>query len=93
MLDVPLGSATFLFSDIESSTKLWHAQTDGMRDVIARHDALLREANKGRAGTMVKKVGDGVGVVSPQPVSVGDSPPRPDARAAFLAGTPEGSPP
>ena len=38
----PAGTITFLFTDIEGSTKLWERCPDAMRPALARHDALLR---------------------------------------------------
>src|SRR5438309_4940115 len=46
------GTVTFLFTDIEGSTKLWEAQPETMRVALARHDALLRRyigTNQGQA--------------------------------------------
>ena len=46
----PSGTVTFLFTDIEGSTRLWEEQPDVMRAAVARHDELFRaviEANKG----------------------------------------------
>jgi class 3 adenylate cyclase len=33
---------TFLFTDIEGSTRLWETQREAMTAALARHDALLR---------------------------------------------------
>ena len=38
---IPTGTVTFLFTDIEGSTKLWEAQPEAMQAALARHDALL----------------------------------------------------
>ncbi len=35
---------TFLFTYIEGSTRLWEEYPEGMKEALARHDALLREA-------------------------------------------------
>src|SRR5215472_153117 len=51
---------TFLFTDIEGSTKLWERSPSEMRVALARHDALLREAIEGNGGNVFKTVGDGV---------------------------------
>ena len=39
----PSGVVTFLFTDIEGSTRRWDTDADGMRTALAAHDALLRE--------------------------------------------------
>ncbi|HEY7787989.1 MAG TPA: adenylate/guanylate cyclase domain-containing protein, partial [Casimicrobiaceae bacterium] len=51
---------TFLFTDIEGSTRLWEEQPDRMRRALARHDALARSAVETRRGTVVKMTGDGL---------------------------------
>ncbi|MEO9135500.1 MAG: tetratricopeptide repeat protein [Casimicrobiaceae bacterium] len=51
---------TFLFTDIEGSTRLWEEQPDRMRLALARHDALARSAVETRRGTVVKTTGDGL---------------------------------
>jgi predicted ATPase/class 3 adenylate cyclase len=50
----------FLFTDIEGSTRLWEHEPDRMRPVLARHDAIAREAVTSNRGTLVKMTGDGV---------------------------------
>jgi len=49
---------TFLFTDIEGSTRLWDSQPDLMRSALARHDAILRSAIDGSGGLVFKTVGD-----------------------------------
>jgi class 3 adenylate cyclase len=49
---------TFLFTDIEGSTKLWEAYPDAMQLGLARHDALLRAAIEQHHGTVFKTMGD-----------------------------------
>ena len=44
MMDLPIGTVTFLFTDIEGSTHLWEQYPDGMKASLARHDLLLRQA-------------------------------------------------
>ena len=50
----------FLFTDIETSTRLWEEHPDEMAKALARHDAILTEAITEARGTMVKTTGDGV---------------------------------
>ncbi len=57
-MSLPSGTITFLFTDIEGSTKLWEEQPDTMRLALARHDALLRAAIETNSGTVFKTIGD-----------------------------------
>jgi predicted ATPase/class 3 adenylate cyclase/Tfp pilus assembly protein PilF len=54
----PSGTVTFLFTDIEGSTKRWEQHPSAMRAALARHDALLREAIEAHGGYVFKTVGD-----------------------------------
>jgi predicted ATPase/class 3 adenylate cyclase len=56
---VPTGTVTFLFSDIEGSTRLWEQHPEAMKAVLARHDAILRQAVAANEGYVVKTTGDG----------------------------------
>ena len=60
MTDLPTGTVTFLFTDLEGSTRLWEEHPDAMRDALARHDEILRDAVEKRAGHVVKTTGDGL---------------------------------
>jgi predicted ATPase/class 3 adenylate cyclase len=63
MGDVELPSAgpiTFLFTDIEGSTRLWERFPDEMKDALKRHDAILRGAIEVSSGQVVKTTGDGM---------------------------------
>jgi class 3 adenylate cyclase len=61
MPDVPTGTITFLFTDMEGSTALWeHHPSDTMLTALARHDALLRSAITAHGGYVFKTVGDAV---------------------------------
>ena len=55
---LPSGTVTFLFTDIEGSTRLWATQHDAMRTALARHDALLRECIEAHGGHVFKTGGD-----------------------------------
>src|SRR5947208_12466977 len=52
------GTVTFLFTDIEGSTRLWEEQTEAMHRDLAHHDALLRTAIERHSGHVFKTVGD-----------------------------------
>ena len=58
MPNLPSGTVTFLFTDIEGSTRLWEQFSEQMRSALARHDALLREAIEDNNGHVFKTVGD-----------------------------------
>ena len=57
---VPSDMVTFLFTDIEGSTSLWEEYPEAMKAVLARHDAILREAIEAHEGRIIKTLGDGV---------------------------------
>jgi predicted ATPase/class 3 adenylate cyclase len=58
---------TFLFTDIEGSTRLWEAQPRAMSVALARHDALLHAAIESCGGTVFKTVGDAFCAAFPVP--------------------------
>lgn len=56
----PSGTVTFLFTDIEGSTRRWEADPDAMRVELAAHDEVLRSAVEGQGGWLFKHTGDGI---------------------------------
>src|SRR5215211_1999140 len=54
----PTGTVTFLFTDIEGSTKLWERDAATMQAALARHDEILRSAIEANGGYVFKTVGD-----------------------------------
>jgi class 3 adenylate cyclase len=54
----PTGTLTFLFTDIEGSTKMWERDRAAMRAALARHDEILRDAVEQHGGHVFKTVGD-----------------------------------
>ena len=58
MAELPSGTVTFLFTDIEGSTTRWEHQPEAMRAALARHDALVRAAIHEHDGHVVKTMGD-----------------------------------
>jgi predicted ATPase/class 3 adenylate cyclase/DNA-binding SARP family transcriptional activator len=61
--ELPTGTVTFLFTDLEGSTRLWEEQAEAMAGALARHDAILRDAVEEHGGVVVKTTGDGVHAV------------------------------
>ena len=51
---------TFLFTDVEGSTRRWEADADAMRAALAEHDAVLRNAIEAHGGFLFSHTGDGV---------------------------------
>jgi predicted ATPase/class 3 adenylate cyclase len=56
---LPTGTVTFLFTDLQGSTRLWEEHPDDMQAALARHDELVRERVESHGGSVVKKTGDG----------------------------------
>jgi class 3 adenylate cyclase len=55
----PTGTVTFLFTDIEGSTRLWEQQPEAMEEALARHDALAAGIIQQHDGHLVKHRGEG----------------------------------
>src|SRR5215469_14372177 len=60
MLEPPVGTITFLITDIEGSTHRWEEEPETMRIALAEHDAVLRTAIEANGGWAFKNTGDGV---------------------------------
>jgi class 3 adenylate cyclase len=58
MADLPTGTVTFLFTDIEGSTRLWEQHPQAMAGALARHDAIMRQAIRAADGLVYKVIGD-----------------------------------
>ena len=54
----PTGTVTFLFTDIEGSTRLWQDCPTSMQQALSRHDDLLRHVIEMNEGHVFKTVGD-----------------------------------
>jgi predicted ATPase/class 3 adenylate cyclase len=65
--DLQAENVTFLFTDVEGSTRLWEAQPRAMSVALARHDALLHAAIESCGGTVFKTVGDAFCAAFPVP--------------------------
>src|ERR687885_1596164 len=55
----PTGTVTFLFTDVEGSTKLWERYPEQMRAVLARHDQLIEGLVEQHHGVVVRPRGEG----------------------------------
>jgi class 3 adenylate cyclase len=58
--ELPTGTVTFLFTDIEGSTRLWEEHPESMKKSIARHDEVVRGAIERNQGVVFSTMGDGM---------------------------------
>ena len=58
MTDLPSGTVTFLFTDIESSTQLIERHPDASRSALARHQTLLQAAIEAHSWRVFQVIGD-----------------------------------
>src|SRR5215211_4929274 len=77
MSQLPSGTVTFLFTDIEGSTERWEHDRQGMAAAVERHIALLDAAIHAHGGVHFKTMGDALQAAFPT---------APQAVAAALAG-------
>ena len=59
---VPTGTVTFLFTDMEGSTRRWEDDPDVMQEALARHDTIVRAAVDAHDGYVFATGGDGFAV-------------------------------
>jgi predicted ATPase/class 3 adenylate cyclase len=59
MSDLPTGTVTFLFTDVEGSTGLWQSHPEKMEVALKRHDDIVKRAIESHNGYVVKTTGDG----------------------------------
>jgi predicted ATPase len=64
---------TFLFTDVQGSTRRWEADADGMRVALTAHDEALRKAIDAHGGWLFKHTGDGVCAAFSSPRSAVDA--------------------
>ena len=69
----PSGVVTFLFTDVEGSTRRWEADAEAMRAALATHDEVLRQAIETHGGFLFKHTGDGICAAFASPRSAVDA--------------------
>ena len=62
-MGLPQGTVTFLFTDLEGSTRRWEAHPEEMKDALARHDGIVRGAVQSHGGMVFSTMGDGMAAV------------------------------
>src|ERR1700757_1310946 len=65
----PSGVVTFLFTDVEGSTRRWEADADAMRAALVVHDKVLRTAIEAYDGFLFSHTGDGFVAAFASPMS------------------------
>ena len=65
MAELPTGTVTFLFTDVEGSTLLWESAPEAMQIAQALHDRLLRDAIGANDGVVIAEMGDGMAAAFP----------------------------
>ena len=58
MAEIPAGIVTFLFTDVEGSTRLWAADAEATSRSLERHDEIIRAAISSRGGYVFGWAGD-----------------------------------
>jgi class 3 adenylate cyclase len=58
--ELPSGTVTFLFTDLEGSTRLWEEHPEAMREALACHDLVVEDAIVRHGGIVFSRMGDGV---------------------------------
>jgi predicted ATPase/class 3 adenylate cyclase/Tfp pilus assembly protein PilF len=56
---LPVGTVTFMLTDVVGSTRLWEQFPERMRQSLARHDALIESLVAEHAGVVVRPRGEG----------------------------------
>jgi predicted ATPase/class 3 adenylate cyclase len=56
---LPTGTVTFLFTDVEGSTRLWEQHPEAMQTALARHNALITDGIQQHRGIVIKSRGEG----------------------------------
>lgn len=64
---LPAGFVTFMFTDMKASTRLHRHLDDQFKALLAEHHALLGNAVRSHAGSVVKWLGDGMFAAFSQP--------------------------
>ena len=59
LLNLPTGTVTFLFTDIEGSTQLWERYPDQLRATLVRHDRIIEDVAGQHGGSVVRPRGEG----------------------------------
>lgn len=67
-VSLPTGTVTFLFSDVEGSTRLWERHPEQMQSALAVHDKIMRSAIGEAGGYVFSTAGDAYSAAFERPV-------------------------
>ena len=79
-MERPSGTVSFLFTDIEGSTRLWDTEPVAMGAALARHDEILRSAIDRHGGQVFATGGDGFAAAFTGPATLWPRPATPSGR-------------
>ena len=65
---LPTGTVTFLFTDVEGSTRRWEGDPRAMGALLAEHDEVLRSVIDSHGGYVFSTAGDGVAAAFADPL-------------------------
>jgi len=51
---LPVGTVTFLLTDVEGSTRVWEEHPDAMREALVQHDAIVESLTEQHHGAVVR---------------------------------------
>ncbi|HSM43872.1 MAG TPA: adenylate/guanylate cyclase domain-containing protein [Acidimicrobiia bacterium] len=64
---LPTGNASFMFTDVEGSTRLWQVHPEGMKASLEQHDQIMRSAIAAHNGHVFSTAGDAFAVAFHHP--------------------------
>lgn len=67
-VSLPTGTVTFLFSDVEGSTRLWERHAEQMQSALAVHDKIMQSAIGDAGGYVFSTAGDAYSAAFERPV-------------------------
>ena len=73
MSQFPTGIVTFLFSDIEGSTRLWEEHPEEMKTALAEHDGIMRSVLTRAGGYIFATGGDAYSVAFQEATNAADA--------------------
>ena len=73
MARIPTGTVTFLFTDVEASTRRWESHPNEMKGAMAKHDDIVRSSIEGKGGHVFTTAGDAFCAAFSSPYDAADA--------------------